>query len=100
MTKVINATAAAVRSPFVFAVDGERGTWKQLAIIRDGSVHWIEFTPALLAGWNVARRWQQGQDDWPEMSAAAIIAWKMENDSRFRPATEREYEIALRLEHP
>lgn len=81
----------------VWAVRDQSGrdAWKQLAVIGDESIVWIELVPAYLAGWNVRREWIDGAESWPRMTAAAIVEWKQSSGHPFELATDAECAWAL-----
>lgn len=58
--------------------DDAKGRWRNFNIIRDGAVTVLEMEPAMLAGWNVRSVLKQSGDDWGDMSAETILAWKLE----------------------
>lgn len=73
---------------------GACGTWKQIAVVSDERIAWIELVPALL-GWNVRREWVQDGDAWGGMRAGDIIEWKRSSHPEFVPATDHETAWAL-----
>jgi hypothetical protein len=83
-------------APNVFAVRGASGTWKQLAVVTDGQILWLEMQPALLAGWNLKSYWVSAGDDWMGMTADQIIAWKQRSGFPFELADASETAYALR----
>lgn len=79
----------------VFAVRSESGAWKQLAVVMDAQVAWIELVPAYLYGWNVKREWRDVGDSWPDMTWENIVAWKQASGYPFEPATDEEAAWAI-----
>jgi hypothetical protein len=76
-----------------------RYPWKQFFIVGDERVIVVEMTPALLAGWNIARVSVQGPTDWPSMSHDTILAWKRRDDdgyTDFAPDINPEFQAKLR----
>ena len=84
------AQCSCATAPQVFTVHAPNGAWKQIAVVRDERIDWVELVPALLGGWNVRREWAHTSADWPGMTADRIVAWKRESDPGFLPATEAE----------
>ena len=84
----------------VWAVRDPKGAWKQLALVRDERIDWLELVPALWVGWNVKREWTQNGVDWAGHDAAAIVAYKRASGGLpFEAATEAETAFVMsRLE--
>jgi hypothetical protein len=99
---------ASVSDPTIFSTrpsprEGESlPAWIHFAIVSHECIVWIECTPALWSGWNVARVWTDGPEEWPNMSAMQIIAWKQTQHSNqyccpFVSATEGECAMLDRM---
>jgi hypothetical protein len=63
----------------IFRVLPDKKTWMQYIHIDDRSVTIVDYTKALLYGWNPSRSMVQGAEDWPDMSRDEIVAWKFQH---------------------
>lgn len=92
-------TTRAPSQPYrILSRENDARSWKQFLVITRGRVALVEMSPAL-CGWNYGRVTIQTSADWGDMSADAIVAWKLRNDDGLTSApTIPERDVARLLE--
>ena len=71
--------------------------WRQCEVIADDSVIVVDMEPALF-GWNFGRVTRQGPEDWWGMNAAAILAFKGDDDCAREATAEERTSVLTWLE--
>ena len=70
----------------------DKPIWMQYAIVEDYKLTIVELEPAAWFGWNIKRVTEQGQDEWPGMTAQEIKRYLVQFWTSFAPASDADIE--------
>ncbi len=79
----------------VLQSEGAKRAWRRYFIVTETKTINVNMTPAIF-GWNVSEIKEGGAEDWPDMTATDIVAWKLKNhDVHVVEASEADRVLAM-----